>query len=1449
MFTWLSRIMVVVFVFNILAPQAAFAQKAPAKGDIRARVEEQADASRNKALSQAINQEELDNLYNARKNDLLNLYDEIDIWKGDVIANFWASTKVITAWHALEQEYAQKQHALPKDTQLQLSSLAVARQEIDPLVPAQAKFDVIEMHMNKLVSEMSGEDITPLDFLEKIDPANPQDINALDQAFGAEVLSNALQQMIISGNTDPEEIKNWLEWLPRVQARVFYALNKVPKELGTIMANGSMRMLMVWAHKFYEKQCRPDPFAMAMSSTVNASEQPFMGTLSRQNEGGVTAPQETQQWLRNQQISASGQGTRAMYKFYMGQFIQEMKALYNNGELKEMSADYADLMQLAGYAVQFAIFSEQPEAIEQMIAMFDVERKARKENWYAFKSIFNEPGVANEYQKEQYQHPFLDIIGTIMNMTASITKGYYPVLSNTTLEKIKAMLVDLSKVGNPLSTRVMAVMTAQAIHNTGEEKTVKTAQGIPSRKLIHEKKLEFDEKARQTLVGNAADIYYWASDRNEAFGLDYQQIQELKESLAKAINDLLPLMEPKAVFSGEGKEGWKPSKEMEVLNDIPSISEAVMGASGKSYVKPAFIKALDGRIASVTLSSHYNPHYANWKEAQIYLKIVFVEAPLWIYGGELLNATFRQLRAMGSAARMIPTGIKLAKAGEKFKFSRVLTEMRDGYKFANTSSIFGSRGASVASVTRAENVKVSAANVEALEKLVPGAAEAERVEVQVTRAGSSYFGPTTNVPSGTRGFWGKMGDVVTGKTPQVTEITILQNGKVFTIDAVKLGVTKGFNSVLSRKKIFEEFVRLGGDSRLLWKQAVGEATSWTLSLPTRAGMAGKAAKATGDGWAFWNRTVGQAWKRLRFKGAESLERAAWRSLFGQKSADGIVRTWWNAGKAETRFADVVKFSKEAAGGAKAESVYATMNGAKNYSFGFLENGVWRETSFEEFVAMYGNAAQKTTQTTGEAEIVAAFRKLGIPRNATAAQASKAYHEIVKVTHSDKFATLSQAAQRAKDQAMAEINAAYDVVKKAIGSGAGETVDAAVARALNVDALWMGKKGAKLGDLKQGFRVQTGMPLERQLLQHKNLIPFKDRLVTDWRFGSWVGGAILFGSWDLADRGMHKLQKPMVESTVEKQLKKEQEQYGDVFKQEGPASPSDVDTRIVQARSKYLDHQGALFSTPVIAALVAGGKNFIPEVSKELLAIAADRIALNKSIEKYEEVKNDQVATKLIKQMEDNLAETLKSYQALAAQEGSGAYKQEIQGMIGAVRELQQQVQKITAQPNKTALEKWTQVASLSYEKHNQAELKFAQKAQHLVVEGLRQQFGEYSGHEGYAEGYELLMKALDTLDKKIDRLANSKQDTRVKAAQLNNLDIVKELMNDEDYKKGREQLDAAQEALWERWEILQMKAEEEAEEEEVDERSTYLDPAEDDDMNWDEILGPGQAPDANTQVY
>ena len=87
MFTWISRFLIFVFVFQIFAPELTFAQKnstATQTNDLWQSVSAQIEKQRQNPLSSAKTLEELEHLYAQQMTALADVYDQADVT--DVVA-------------------------------------------------------------------------------------------------------------------------------------------------------------------------------------------------------------------------------------------------------------------------------------------------------------------------------------------------------------------------------------------------------------------------------------------------------------------------------------------------------------------------------------------------------------------------------------------------------------------------------------------------------------------------------------------------------------------------------------------------------------------------------------------------------------------------------------------------------------------------------------------------------------------------------------------------------------------------------------------------------------------------------------------------------------------------------------------------------------------------------------------------------------------------------------------------------------------------------------------------------------------------------------------------------------------------------------------------------------------------------------------------------------------
>ena len=270
MFTWISRFLIFVFVFQIFAPELTFAQKnstATQTNDLWQSVSAQIEKQRQNPLSSAKTLEELEHLYAQQMTALADVYDQADVT--DVVASA-SVIQIVTQMHQLSEEYAQLKktfQATAKDNNYRATVSAPADhsyvrnnvQTTDSVSNTKALLFLEQFKRNQL---------SLVDLVEILDPlsSSANDLlpgeSILSSALAAEIFVNSIENFLLNQATDPQEKALWMDFIPRLQARTLYRLNHLVDKNRSedfIMARGTLRILLYQIHIFYTKMGLQDP--------------------------------------------------------------------------------------------------------------------------------------------------------------------------------------------------------------------------------------------------------------------------------------------------------------------------------------------------------------------------------------------------------------------------------------------------------------------------------------------------------------------------------------------------------------------------------------------------------------------------------------------------------------------------------------------------------------------------------------------------------------------------------------------------------------------------------------------------------------------------------------------------------------------------------------------------------------------------------------------------------------------------------------------------------------------------------------------------------------------------------------------------------------------------------------------------------------------------------------
>ena len=289
MLVHICRLMILIFLFNIVAPQLVQAQQVPPAEQIERSVRERVEQMRGKQVAYSLNmtEEEALTARDTRLEELADLYDLAETPQ--------EMQKIVVLMHQTHEQYV-SQYKEPKSKMQEGEDLLRQQQQnmlVQPndaiptpaqLSPAIAIADQetamrqLSASRNSFLRRLNNDEITPDELVEYIDPLDPSQNDLTLTMYAGEVLSNDFLglTLIKEEEIDKATIEELVPFALRLQQRAFYRLeqlNKEPLVRGVIMARGTLRLLLYRIHQFLKKYKKEDSFASMFADEQNPQNQ------------------------------------------------------------------------------------------------------------------------------------------------------------------------------------------------------------------------------------------------------------------------------------------------------------------------------------------------------------------------------------------------------------------------------------------------------------------------------------------------------------------------------------------------------------------------------------------------------------------------------------------------------------------------------------------------------------------------------------------------------------------------------------------------------------------------------------------------------------------------------------------------------------------------------------------------------------------------------------------------------------------------------------------------------------------------------------------------------------------------------------------------------------------------------------------------------------------------
>jgi len=1369
MLTWMSRILIFVFVFNILSPELLRAQQTTAS-PVPTDLKEQIAAAVATKLSSAKSENELEKTYASQLAGLRKLYENFDV--SDPVTAFLALEEIVSQMHQLSSRYAlAKQKFIDAQIAQESKEAWEFSQTPQGKIMTQdntyVRLDMLPVNPGNLfLKRLSSDELSVEEIVETMDPVEMHPVegmsanqrytvftpvaNGSDQSAAAEVLYNTIGQALKQSALSAGEIAFWTDSLPKMQVRAYHALDKLEfsKESEIIMARNTKRLLLYQIHKLYEKLGLDDPLTtdVVRTRTETPYAQPTRQTyekykkeIERQNKTRteiqktalITPSYET--YVSSHSLPASEQipagyevktvvrteekkkKNNALFEHFRKLFIQEMKQLKESAE--PGSEEMALLKLQTEGAVRYMLLADYPGEITSMVRLLENDDK---------EAIIN------------FQTDYGEVLETLFS-TLVETGKLFP-LSDTTIQSVQGQLLTLAdfKQNNAFVTRTLAIVSAgllnvsdkwNAVQVASEGYTHVTGTDYTQEEATQMKlafgavnNFKFSDKQRQLLAKYAVDIYApmniffpelipghsgLTTAINDALGhgLDAEQIQSLQKELAVALDNLCPL--PAFATKWKDGEGFVAGNRM-IVNTIQGKTNTRI-LKGKTFQTPdpVFLPDMLDVPHAVFFDPSINEMRSVNDKASIFTDVVF-ESALWVAGGNVMIFLPRILTKVGGFFVQIPKAVKVfntAAKGERLSAAWQTTVK--GYRYASTNARAAHIGATVTTtrmentITRGEKLaratreaeaaasraqkaaryaeetaKVADESTQAAEiaaKARQSAQEATQlaeetaqelekaqaavkdfgaesyIQAPVTRYGSSYYSPMARNLS-TEGGAGWLRRIFTPRS-EITSITVTQGDKTIVIGADKLAKM----GIKNPKRLSV------ADKINLWEK---EINPWLEQNPFHYKHPNWLHPFDLERWASFGLGKG-------FGPAGSASAAVKETERAMRAAEELLKV--------RRGASLQEINKAYATANKLYNpdilIHKSVSEARPILEGALENMPKDWTTQRALLQKMLAEEAAEGETVSQVLEKVASRMSPSAREKLVAEYVQMHNLAGRTVPADL--ELNQIMRGYLGWKQADINAAARLLKGETGVDLGSVVTTAKAPAANPSA-WQKVKS-------------TPKQLAENLASS----------LTDgdiWLAKSFWYNLRFFGLWTLGDLAVYPAQWYMMDKTLEQQLQREMDKHGAAFK----SDPSDPKTNpyakdarvstvadINSAKSKRDAFRGSLIVTPVLATMIAGGKDFMEGQTATQLEISARKINLRRAQNKRINLRNQKKLDESIQTQAKALTANFSQWQQLLKKDTQGLYTQEYKAILSALKEEEKSLRKI-GQSQEDITKKWKQ---------------------------------------------------------------------------------------------------------------------------------------------------------------
>lgn len=1323
MLTWISRILIFVFIFNTISPELLWAQQNTRPDDLSADISRSLTLAVREQVHEidsscflGVMPEELEKCYTTQKQKLMELYNSINAIED--MTGFSMLATVVEQLHSLRAAYRKRLNELAAAADFSNPRFKPMEPVADALYVAPRPDMALREEQLKgrtFLDELAANKYDLNDLIEKIDPIEEQ-FSPLISAYSAEVILNTLNQSLSglkSGQIDPMA---FALTLPRIQVRALYRLNRFESPEGdedkaidtqlnsskpwfpedSIMFRGTLRILLYQIHRLYQEMGLEDPMTVKWEESVSAIPfiRPTQETYQRvQNKLGDTRGQTMTPNTNNIELgtvfpSLLQQDYDSFCQFYQRPLAQGetiptgWEVVQEVSGTRTISKDESIFREfMKKFMDEFKEFHKKAKPGKSAYAFLNLQTQYMVR--YALLAGFPleiltmvavlEGDEAPEDEKDivDFKLKFGSILETLFG-TITETAKIYPI-DNATVGLLQLELVNLAGPQHATATRALALSAAGLLHVSQKWNAMENPynnEWLNEQQRVYasvNNNLAFNDDYRQKLAAYAVDLYAPMQYRVRPFVSSPNRSQEtygLDADQMLAFSDQLTSAINNLCPLQEPNTVW--------TNEQGYIADTEHLVTITDLNRDQFT----GELPNGELSSGTIP-------------VFMFDSNNNVFDVYLLNALNQRQRRLEEAkvyGRLLFEAALWVFGGEIIMFCIRALQMTHG---------------AVVMVPKAFQAAKAANKGEKL-------AEFGKTVQQGWRYGSTNF-RATHVGA----------TFTTTRTEEVVRHTAESGEHI--VNGQKAARTT-LEGVGATEKIQAPVTRYGSG----------------YYNPTAMDITG--AEYAGKGW------LGRTWNGF-WHGTPEIERV---TVFqnGQEftiNANRLGELGVNTRRLST--SDKITIWREIEGmeGFSLNPYnYTHPNWLHPFDFGRWFGG--RKGGFGGF-SRPGTTSSNAMSEQRAAEI------LGLKGNITEESLKKAYRKLAMETRLERMtATKSRAiwedllAQTPANSPQREIleallrheakegQTAYEFIEEALKT-IPQARQAQLIQELNLKSTlaeevtrWgntrfnqiteakdilikaLGKSGGVL-HVGQGSTV-VSKPVPLQLTQHADprstrQVLWENRLHSGWNtftdFATWFGQSYwanlkFFALWHLGDMAMYPAQWAMMDHTITTQTQEAMDKYGNSFKPD-PSDPApnpyaeegrvDVVSDVNNSASQRTAYQGALISTPILGTMILLGKDFTKGQTQTQLRTLSKRIDYTRALNKRSQAQNQALFDSNVKMHLGALARQRQSYQQRMAKDKEHLFTQECKAILLEIDKAEAALNQLANSEDKLA-DKFTQ---------------------------------------------------------------------------------------------------------------------------------------------------------------